>query len=127
STQWKEMVRVANLNDVILSIGHQRHYSMLYAHAVEVYNSGALGHVRHIRALWHRNNVPPRNDGWRPAIPDEDRAALAMRLESGEFDYKNMEGLVRWRLYRRTGGGLMAELGSHPLDACSVFVGKVAP
>src|SRR5262249_49476257 len=35
--------------------------------------------------------------------------------------------LVRWRLYNRTGGGLMAELGSHQLDACSIFLGKVKP
>src|SRR5262249_13091147 len=31
------------------------------------------------------------------------------------------------RLYKRTGGGLMAELGSHQLDACSIFLGKVKP
>ncbi len=33
-----------------------------------------------------------------------------------------MEELCRWRLYERTGGGLMAELGSHQLDAASIFV-----
>jgi predicted dehydrogenase len=38
-----------------------------------------------------------------------------------------MEQLVRWRLYLKTGGGLMAELGSHQLDACSIFLGKVRP
>jgi predicted dehydrogenase len=38
-----------------------------------------------------------------------------------------MEELVRWRLYNRTGGGLMAELGSHQLDACSIFLGKKRP
>jgi predicted dehydrogenase len=34
---------------------------------------------------------------------------------------------VRWRLFDRTGAGLMAELGSHQLDACSIFLGKVHP
>ena len=29
---------------------------------------------------------------------------------------------VRWRLWDRTGGGLMAELGSHQLDAASIFI-----
>jgi predicted dehydrogenase len=33
-----------------------------------------------------------------------------------------MEELVRWRLWNRTGGGLMAELGSHQLDAAGIFV-----
>ena len=33
-----------------------------------------------------------------------------------------LEELIRWRLWERTGGGLMAELGSHQLDAASIFV-----
>ena len=32
------------------------------------------------------------------------------------------EELIRWRLWERTGGGLMAELGSHQLDAASIFI-----
>ena len=32
------------------------------------------------------------------------------------------EELIRWRLWNRTGGGLMAELGSHQLDAAGIFV-----
>ncbi len=32
------------------------------------------------------------------------------------------EELIRWRLWERTGGGLMAELGSHQLDAESIFI-----
>ncbi|NLE37208.1 MAG: Gfo/Idh/MocA family oxidoreductase [Pirellulaceae bacterium] len=33
-----------------------------------------------------------------------------------------IEELIRWRLFDRTGGGLMAELGSHQLDAASIFI-----
>lgn len=32
-----------------------------------------------------------------------------------------LEELCRWRLWERTGGGLMAELGSHQLDASTIF------
>src|SRR6202043_4145703 len=90
-----------------------------------------------IRALWHRNNaLPKRNadgleipntikDGWRPDIAKEDADALHDKVK--KYGYKSMEELVRWRLYNRTGGGLMAELGSHQLDACSIFLGKVKP
>ena len=60
--QCKEMIKAAEENDRILSIGHQRHYSMLYAHAVEVIKAGVLGDVKHIRALWHRNITWPRLD-----------------------------------------------------------------
>jgi predicted dehydrogenase len=33
-----------------------------------------------------------------------------------------IEELIRWRLWDRTGAGMMAELGSHQLDAASIFV-----
>jgi predicted dehydrogenase len=143
--QCKEMIKVAEETNRILTIGHQRHYSLLYAHAVELLRAGTLGDIRHIRALWHRNNSWPRldkdgkpmtevvhgkeipvlRDSWRPAVPEEDRKELEGKIR--QLGYKNMEELVRWRLYNRTGGGLMAELGSHQLDACSIFLGKLHP
>jgi predicted dehydrogenase len=141
--QCKVMIQAAANADRILSIGHQRHYSMLYAHAVEVLNTGVLGDIKHIRALWHRNFSWPRlddkgqqqidpivgklwyRDGWTPAISPDDEAALHDKVK--QYGYKSVEELVRWRLYNRTGGGLMAELGSHQLDACSIFLGKVHP
>jgi predicted dehydrogenase len=134
--QCKAMIRKADETGKLLSIGHQRHYSMLYAHANEVVNSGVLGDIKHIRALWHRNNVRPNTDprtkderplldSWYPIILAEDRDALESKIR--QLGYKNMTELVRWRLYTRTGGGLMAELGSHQLDACSIFLGKKRP
>src|SRR5438128_7859914 len=102
--QCKEMIRAADESDRILSIGHQRHYSLLYAHAVEVIKAGELGDIKHIRALWHRNNSWPRldkegkpqtdakgevvlRDGWRPEIAAEDRQALEKRIR--ELGYKS--------------------------------------
>jgi len=38
-----------------------------------------------------------------------------------------IEELIRWRLWNRTGGGLMAELGSHQLDAAGIFVSAMFP
>jgi predicted dehydrogenase len=34
-----------------------------------------------------------------------------------------LEELLRWRLWNRTGAGLMAELGSHQLDAAGILIG----
>src|SRR5207244_1996388 len=71
-------------------------------------------------------NIPNTiRDGWKPDIRKENNDALAKDIK--KYGYKSMEELVRWRLYNRTGGGLMAELGSHQLDACSIFLGKVHP
>jgi predicted dehydrogenase len=121
----KEMIRVSDATHRYLAIGHQRHYSLLYAQALELIHSGVLGDIKHIRALWHRNMLPER-DGWRKPIAQADRDALtADRLRA--LDYKDIQELCHWRLYRHTGGGLMAELGSHQLDACSIFLGKVHP
>ena len=52
---------------------------------------------------------------------------LRQRMIEDMVGYKSLDELVRWRLYNRTGGGLMAELGSHQLDACSIFLGKKHP
>lgn len=160
----KEMIAAAKKNGVVLSVGHQRHYSMLYAHALEVVKAEVLGDVKHIRALWHRNNswpysasdkdkegfdlsfgLPQLRDGWFPpvrkvdsdAIPvdelkargifpqDEPYQLTAERVK--KLGYDDLGQLVRWRLFDKTGGGLMAELGSHQLDAASIFLGKVKP
>jgi predicted dehydrogenase len=165
----KAMIAKAKEKGLLLSIGHQRHYSMLYAHANEVVQSGVLGDIKHIRALWHRNNswpiaysdkekeafdlgfdLPAIRDGWYPPIRKQDSAKLTpdqvaalkflpikdldpangYKPRSGAAEvsyYKDLAELVRWRTSDRTGGGLMAELGSHQLDASSIFLGKVKP
>jgi predicted dehydrogenase len=41
------------------------------------------------------------------------------------YDRPAIEELIRWRLWDRTSGGLMAELGSHQLDAASIFIAAV--
>jgi predicted dehydrogenase len=41
---------------------------------------------------------------------------------AGTYDRPAIEELIRWRLWDRTGAGLMAELGSHQLDAASIFI-----
>jgi predicted dehydrogenase len=197
--QCKEMGRVAKETGKILATGHQRHYSILYANAVDQISSGLIGDVHHIRAQWHRDNLPG-NDSWQPPMPckfmsEADYVALrrATRQSSGasaestlraeyklleelhawtkrrdqstgteaetwtikveqkrkqldditvqaaDYGYESkmltelgrertpLEELLRWRLWDRTGGGLMAELGSHQLDAASIFISAQNP
>lgn len=150
----KEMIASAKKNGVLLNIGHQRHYSLLYSHAKEVIESEILGDIKHIRALWHRNNswpysateaekkkfitgkdidgkdfdLPALIDGWCKPVLKEDADPFLKDPESlKKTGFKSITELVRWRLYDRTGGGLMAELGSHQLDASSIFLGHVHP
>ncbi|OUT70297.1 MAG: hypothetical protein CBB70_02425 [Planctomycetaceae bacterium TMED10] len=179
--QCKEMARTADETNTLLAVGHQRHYSILYDNAREMIRRGMIGDLHHIRAQWHRGNLPGR-DSWQQPLPDDslrremdryatESAALFEQLaaedsqwNSGASDRRDMaeakrqlakmrlldatidpakygyraprltlsdgqvknfsphEELIRWRLWNRTGGGLMAELGSHQLDAASIFI-----
>jgi predicted dehydrogenase len=174
----KEMARVAKQTELLLATGHQRHYNILYDDATDMIRKGLLGELHHIRAQWHRGNLPG-NDTWQPPMPKaakpddllandldkrlklwsdtleklkKDNVASAAEWEkkvaqvraqiddvvdAAKFGYENMEikdgekviysrpaieELIRWRLWDRTGAGLMAELGSHQLDAASIFI-----
>jgi predicted dehydrogenase len=152
-TRCKGMIQHAKDKGVLLSVGHQRHYSTLYAQALELIENGILGDIKHIRALWHRNNswrysesafdkkkfdekygIPYYVDSWWKEVPREDAEKLTPDvLKSLAFDkpelygFKDVAELVRWRCFDKTGGGLMAELGSHQLDASSIVLGHVKP
>jgi predicted dehydrogenase len=121
----KEMIREAKKANRLLAVGHQRHYSVLYDQANDLVRQGVLGDIKFIRALWHRNNSFPNSDSWVKKILDDDKKELADKISQYGFD--TLEQLVNWRLYNKTGGGLMAELGSHQMDAASIFLGKVHP
>jgi predicted dehydrogenase len=161
----KAMIRVARDTNRLLAVGHQRHYSALYDNANFLIEQGLLGDIRHIKALWHRNNAVPRIkkdpdgnliygsdgmpeyekdpdgnivyfDSWKPGVPADDEKipaeALTLTVENSKgkkftYAYDDIKQLVQWRLFNKTGAGLMAELGSHQLDACSIFLGKVHP
>lgn len=152
-TRCKGMIKHAKDTGTLLAVGHQRHYSTLYAQALEMLENGILGDIKHIRALWHRNNswrysesafdknkyaaeygIPYYVDSWYKEIPKADAAALPpeklKELAFGNPDlygFKDVAELVRWRCFDKTGGGLMAELGSHQLDASSIVLGHVKP
>ena len=130
-TECKEMIKKAKDEDLMLAVGHQRHYSVLYEDANHLVQEGWLGDIKYIRAQWHRNNSFRGRDSWRKwAGAKKEHAYLAELEKSGqlaEFGYDDAKQLVDWRLYNKTGGGLMAELGSHQMDACSIFLGKVHP
>ena len=127
-TDCKSMIKVANETGKLLAVGHQRHYSVLYDNAYSIIKMGLLGDVKHIRAQWHRNNSFPGRDSWNKKVDAKDMEALKDRIKDyQQYGFDSVEQLVNWRVYNKTGGGLMAELGSHQLDASSIFLGKVKP
>ena len=133
-TECKEMIRKSDATGLLLAVGHQRHYSVLYDNANDLIKRNLLGDIKFIRAQWHRNNSFPGRDSWRNWGSDKyarmDADHLLKLEKSGklkELGYDSAQQLCDWRLYNKTGGGLMAELGSHQMDASSIFLGKVHP
>ncbi len=124
-TQCKEMINSAKDKNLLLAVGHQRHYSVLYDNANSLVQDGMLGDIKYIRAQWHRNNSFPNSDSWMKTIPKADQKLVDAELK--EFNFEDVNELINWRLFNKTGGGLMAELGSHQMDAASIFLGKVHP
>lgn len=164
----KEMGRVAQETGLLLATGHQRHYSILYDNAVDTIRRGLIGKIHHIRAQWHRGNLPGK-DSWAVKLPDTLKKELAdiekkleretsgsrfdaltkrrellelqlldASVDAAAYGYEErtlsdgrtrspLEELLRWRLWDRTGGGLMAELGSHQLDAAGIFISSMDP
>lgn len=77
-------------------------------------------------------------DTWAKKVAQKRKQVEDKVVEAAKFGYKTqevkaadgktlykaqpIEELIRWRLWDRTGGGLMAELGSHQLDAASIFI-----
>ncbi|MFM8735587.1 MAG: Gfo/Idh/MocA family protein [Pirellulales bacterium] len=77
--------------------------------------------------------APSAIDGLRKKIAQWEAQIADQAIDAANYGYLQgtapdgtprtpMEELIRWRLWNRTGGGLMAELGSHQLDAAGIFV-----
>ena len=87
-------------------------------------------------AGWKRDlaeAAPTDIDGLQKKIAQLEAQIADADVDAGRYGYTQMtlpdgtprtplEELIRWRLWNRTGGGLMAELGSHQLDAAGIFV-----
>ncbi len=108
----RQMVDASRRNRRNLQIGHQRTYNPLYHEAKKLIDSGAIGDMFHIRALWHRNN------SWRREVPEA-------AFDPSAWGYQDKEHWANWRLYKKHSLGLMAELASHQLQIVNWFTESV--
>ena len=114
----KEMSRIAKRQDVLLAVGHQRHYNILYENAVDMIKRGELGQLHYIQAQWHRGNLPG-NDSWSmplpqgskkvdPSIKKEDRTA--MNVQDLNTGVRLQKEYLSWKKARDEA----AKAGPHP-------------
>ncbi len=75
------------------------------------------------KAAWARRIEQKRKQLEDGAVAAKDYGYQETTLQDGKGTKRSaLEELIRWRLWDRTGGGLMAELGSHQLDAAGIFI-----
>jgi predicted dehydrogenase len=71
--------------------------------------------VEQVEAQIRDGTVNAEDFGYRPKQITDGAGKVVYRRPA-------IEELIRWRLWDRTGAGLMAELGSHQLDAARIFI-----
>ena len=100
----REMVTTARETSLILQIGHQRHSNPYYKLAWKLlHHDRVCGRITHARGQFNRN----MNGRWLDDAPEFDPTG---------YGYATMSHLRDWRLYKKHGGGWMADLGSHQID-----------
>jgi len=127
----KQVARKAAEKNRILAVGQQRHYSRIYDHALEMVRLDLLDQVHYIRSQWHVAKPEKKEDKKKAKKevrkPDDFKIDWWQEVPADEsqvkFDgYDSPEELVRWQLYEKYSGGLLAELGSQLFGAAAMFV-----
>jgi len=119
--QCKEMARAAEQSGLLLATGHQRHYNVLYANAVDEIRRGTLGQLHYIRAQWHRGNLPGK-DSWQqpmpPSVKRKDPLAkeLTKKLQEARVQLYGAQG-AGIDLWRNRIAQIEAQLADKSLDA----------
>ncbi|MFC2110661.1 Gfo/Idh/MocA family protein [Bacteroidota bacterium] len=88
-----DLVAKVKSSNIIFQTGHQYHSSRLYTHVVKLIKNGKVGNISAFECQWNRHS------NWRRPVKDS-----------------SLEKAINWRMYRKTSGGLVAELCSHQID-----------
>ncbi len=124
----KEMGRVAEETDRLLAVGHQRHYSVLYDNAVALIKKNLIGPIHHIRAQWHRDNLPG-NDSWQKPLPTDPAMAKKLvrakeMLQNAEQEYDTVKAEAKKKITDKKTIALLEkfdrELDAHPKKIASL-------
>jgi predicted dehydrogenase len=121
------MVDAVQKNKRICQIGSQRVSSILYAKAKEIWDSGRLGEVDTIEAVWDRNTD---SGAWvYPIPPDANEKTIDWNTWLGDAPKRPFDGrrFVSWRCYKDYGTGLPGDLFVHLISGIHYITGINAP
>jgi predicted dehydrogenase len=121
------MIDAVQKNKRISQIGSQRVSSILYAKAKEIWDSGRLGEVDTIEAVWDRNTD---SGAWiYPIPPDANEKTVDWNTWLGDAPKRPFDGrrFVSWRCYKDYGAGLPGDLFVHLISGIHYITGTNAP
>ena len=121
------MVDAVKKNNRICQIGSQRVSSIMYAKAKEIWDSGRLGQVDTIEAVWDRNSD---SGAWMfPIPPDANEKTIDWVTWQGDAPKRPFDGrrFVSWRCYKDYGTGLPGDLFVHLISGIHCVTGVNAP
>jgi len=121
------MVEAVQKNNRICQIGSQRVSSILYAKAKEIWDSGRLGEVDTIEAVWDRNTD---SGAWvYPIPPDANEKTIDWNTWLGDSPKRPFDGrrFVSWRCYKDYGTGLPGDLFVHLISGIHYVTGINEP
>jgi len=121
------MIDAVQKNKRICQIGSQRVSSILYAKAKEIWDSGELGEVDTIEAVWDRNTD---SGAWVfPIPPDASANTIDWTTWLGGAPKRPFDGrrFVSWRCYKDYGAGLPGDLFVHLISGINYVTGVNAP
>ncbi len=121
------MIDAIQKNKRVCQIGSQRVSSILYAKAKEIWDSGRLGEVHTIEAVWDRNSD---SGAWvYPIPPNLNEKTIDWGAWLGNAPKRNLDGrrFVSWRCYRDYGQGLPGDLFVHLISGVHYITGVTAP
>lgn len=121
------MIAAVQKHNRICQIGSQRVSSILYVKAKEIWDSGRLGTVDTIEAVWDRNTD---SGAWvYPIPPDANETTIDWDTWLGNAPKRPFDGrrFVSWRCYKDYGAGLPGDLFVHLISGIHFVTGINAP
>jgi predicted dehydrogenase len=119
------MVKAARATGRICQIGLQQRSGQIYLEPRELFvQSGAIGKISHIDAVWHSGVQRPL-----PKDPAEKPAGLDWMRFLGPVSYRdwNPGQYLDFRAFLDFNGGKMTDFGHHWMDTVHMFMGERAP
>lgn len=117
-----EMVRAARVNARICQVGLQQRSGPIYIEPKQKFvDTGALGKINHIDAIWHGGPARPL-----PTEPVEKPSNLDWVRFLGKVKYRDWSPgqYLNFRAFLDFNGGKMTDFGHHWMDVVHMYMGE---